>query len=85
MLSEAFHVTVGDTIFTMQVRFCRDRFFPTGELGYRGVRGAVGLRYRSLTSLPLLLILVLLYMGLLKSKAKLRTGFIKSQNKLLGI
>jgi hypothetical protein len=27
-----------------QVRFCRDRFSPTGELGYRG---AVGLGYRS--------------------------------------
>jgi hypothetical protein len=29
-----------------QVRFCRDRFSPTGELGCRGVRGAVGLGYR---------------------------------------
>ena len=25
-----------------QVRFCRDRFSPTGELGYSGIRGAVG-------------------------------------------
>jgi hypothetical protein len=23
-----------------QVRFCRDRFSATGDLGYRGVRGA---------------------------------------------
>jgi hypothetical protein len=31
-----------------QVRCCRYRFPPTGELGYRGFRGAVGLGYRSL-------------------------------------
>jgi hypothetical protein len=30
-----------------QVRFCRDRFSLTGELGYSGIRGAVGLGYRS--------------------------------------
>jgi hypothetical protein len=30
-----------------QVRFCRYRFSSTGELGYRGTRGAVGLGYRS--------------------------------------
>jgi hypothetical protein len=30
-----------------QVRFCRDWFCPTADLGYRGVRGAVlGLGYR---------------------------------------
>ena len=29
-----------------QVRFCRDRFSPTGELGYSGIRGAVGSGYR---------------------------------------
>jgi predicted nicotinamide N-methyase len=23
-----------------QVRLCRDRFYPTGDLGYRGIRGA---------------------------------------------
>ena len=28
------------------VRFRRDRFSPTGELGYSGIRGAVGLGYR---------------------------------------
>jgi hypothetical protein len=26
----------------VQVRFCRYRFSPTGELGYRGIRGAEG-------------------------------------------
>jgi hypothetical protein len=31
----------------LQVGFCRDRFPPTGELKYRGTRGAVGLGYRS--------------------------------------
>jgi hypothetical protein len=25
-----------------QVRFCRDRFSPTGESGYSGIRGAEG-------------------------------------------
>jgi hypothetical protein len=30
-----------------QVRFCRCRVTPTGELGYSGIRGAVGLGYRS--------------------------------------
>ena len=25
-----------------QVRFCSDRFFPTGDLRYRGFRGAEG-------------------------------------------
>jgi hypothetical protein len=30
-----------------KVRFCRDRFSPTGELGYSGIRGAVGLGNRS--------------------------------------
>jgi hypothetical protein len=29
-----------------QVRFCRDRFSATGELGYSGIRGAAGLGYR---------------------------------------
>jgi hypothetical protein len=29
-----------------QVRFCRDRFSATGELGCSGIRGAVGLGYR---------------------------------------
>jgi hypothetical protein len=29
-----------------QVRFRRDRFSPTGELGYNGIRGAVWLGYR---------------------------------------
>jgi hypothetical protein len=30
-----------------QVRFCRYRFSPTGDLGYRGIRGAEGwLGYR---------------------------------------
>jgi hypothetical protein len=29
-----------------QVRFCRGLFPPTGDLGSRGVRGAVGLGYR---------------------------------------
>jgi hypothetical protein len=28
------------------VRFCQHRFSPTGELGYSGIRGAVGLGYR---------------------------------------
>jgi hypothetical protein len=32
---------------TTQVGFCRDRFSPTGELGYSRIRGAVGLGYRS--------------------------------------
>jgi hypothetical protein len=39
-----------------QVRFCRCRFSATGDLGYRGIRGAVGLGYR-FTGIPLLLIL----------------------------
>ena len=29
-----------------EVRWCRDRSSPTGDLGNRGVRGAVGLGYR---------------------------------------
>jgi hypothetical protein len=29
-----------------QVRFCRDRFSPHGDLGHRGFWGAVGLGYR---------------------------------------
>jgi dynein heavy chain len=32
--------------YEYQVRFCRYRFSPTGELGYSGIRGAVGLGYR---------------------------------------
>jgi hypothetical protein len=30
----------------VQVRLCRYRFPPSGDLGHRGVRGAVGLGYR---------------------------------------
>jgi hypothetical protein len=30
-----------------QVRLCRYRFFATGDLGYRGTKGAVGLGHRS--------------------------------------
>ena len=29
-----------------QVRLCRHRVFPTGDVGYRGISGAVGLGYR---------------------------------------
>ena len=36
-----------------QVSFCRYRFSPTGELGYRG---AVGLGYRSTASTPYFLL-----------------------------
>ena len=35
-----------DTDTRHQVRFCRDRFSASGDLGYRGVRGAVGLGYK---------------------------------------
>ena len=43
-----------------QVRFCRDRFSPTGELGYSGIRGAEGRTQVHYISYPLLLILTLL-------------------------
>jgi hypothetical protein len=29
-------------LWKVQVRFCRYRFSPTGELGYSGIRGAEG-------------------------------------------
>jgi hypothetical protein len=51
-----------------ELRLCRDRFPPTGDLGYRRIRGAVGLGYRFTV----------------KFKAKELTGFIQSQIKLLG-
>jgi hypothetical protein len=55
-----------------EVRFCRYRFCPTGELKYRG---AVGLGYRSTYKRTLLfnfkiLFVKLYYIGLLKLKAK---------------
>jgi hypothetical protein len=44
-LAENFNVSI--PYLQMQVRFCRYRFSPNGELGYSGIRGAVGLGYRS--------------------------------------
>ena len=32
----------GDVLMKQKVRFCRYRFFPTGDLGYGGSRGAEG-------------------------------------------
>jgi hypothetical protein len=42
------------------VSFCRDRFSATGDLGYRGIRGADREDTGSLYSTPLLLLLLLL-------------------------
>jgi hypothetical protein len=36
------HVCLPESRGFGQVRFCRYRFSPTGELGYKGIRGAEG-------------------------------------------
>ena len=47
-----------DALAALQVSFCQHRVFPTGELGYSGIRGADGLGHRSkYISVPLLLII----------------------------
>jgi hypothetical protein len=51
--------------------FCRHRFLPTGDLGYRGVRGAVGLGYRFTVYAALIV------NCRFEIEAKFLTGFIK--------
>jgi hypothetical protein len=59
------------------VRFRRYRFSPTGELGYSGIRGAVGLEYRFTVPtlcLPIVL-LTLFYCFSTKLEAKVADRF----------
>ena len=44
--ASAVAVTAGAELAAAQVGFRRYRFSPTGDFGYRGLRGAEGLGYR---------------------------------------
>jgi hypothetical protein len=68
-----------------QVRFRRDRVAvsPTGDLGYRGRRGAVGLGYRLTLHPPQVRGGSVMCKGLETPKAQLLTGFVQPQTKLL--